>query len=151
MEKTSRVRYEDGKPGDRQILSVKWLRWPSPRVVALGTRPVIYSFVTSRGQVVRYTDVLTMTATAYDPGPESCGINAHGETRTGARATYGVVSVDPRVIKLGTRLYVEGYGFATALDTGSDIKGNRIDLCYDTYREAVMYGKRKVKVYILAN
>ncbi|NLG84996.1 MAG: DUF348 domain-containing protein [Firmicutes bacterium] len=150
VERGARLWLEDGKVYRREILSTRWLQSPERRLVALGTRPVIRSFVTSRGQVVRYTKVLEMISTGYDPGPESCGINAKGITRTGARATYGVVAVDPRVIPLGTRLYVEGYGFATALDTGSAIKGKRIDLCFDTYREAIMYGKRKVKVYILA-
>lgn len=150
VERIARLWLEDGRVRSREILSTVWLRRPGTRVVALGTRPVVRSFVTSRGQVVRYTEVLEMTATAYYPGPESCGVNAKGITRTGARATYGVVAVDPRVIPLGTRLYVEGYGFATALDTGSAIKGKKIDLCYDTYREAIMYGRRKVKVYILA-
>lgn len=149
VERTALVRYEDGRIKERQVLSTKWLRQPETRIVAVGTRPPVYTMVTSRGQVVRYTKMMVMTATAYDPGPESCGPNAKGITRTGHRATYGVVAVDPRVIPLYTRLYVEGYGFATALDTGSAIKGNRIDLCYDTYREAIMYGRRKVKVYIL--
>ncbi|MGQ9779593.1 MAG: ubiquitin-like domain-containing protein [Bacillota bacterium] len=150
VERVARLWLEDGRVRGREILSTRWLRRPERRLVALGTRPVIHTFVTSRGQVVRYTEVLEMTATGYYPGPESCGINAKGITRTGARATHGVVAVDPRVIPLGTRLYVEGYGFATALDTGSAIKGKKIDLCFDTYREAIMYGKRKVKVYILA-
>lgn len=150
VEKTARVLLEDGRVTKREVLATKWLRWPVARVVAVGTRPIVHTFLTSRGQTVRYTEKLTMTATAYYPGPESCGPNAKGITRTGARATYGVVAVDPKVIPLYTRLYVEGYGFATALDTGSAIKGNKIDLCYDTYREALMYGKKKINVYILA-
>lgn len=141
---------EDGVVRRREILATNWLRRPKTRVVAVGTRPIVHSFITSRGQVVRYTKMLVMTATGYNAGPESCGPNAKGITRTGHRATYGVVAVDPRVIPLGTRLYVEGYGFARALDTGSAIKGKKIDLCFDTYREALMYGKRKIKVYILA-
>ena len=150
VERTACIRMEDGRELERDVLSTNWLRWPVSRIVAQGTRPVIRTYITSRGHTVRYTDTLTMTATAYYPGPESCGVNAKGITKSGARATYGVVAVDPRVIPLGTRLYVEGYGFATALDTGSAIKGYKIDLCFDTYREAIMYGKRKVKVYILA-
>ncbi|MGE5598225.1 MAG: 3D domain-containing protein [Bacteroidota bacterium] len=150
VERTARLRLEDGAERDRQVISTRWLRRPETRVVAVGTRPVVRTFVTSRGKTVRYTKKLRMTATAYYPGPESCGPNAKGITRTGARATYGVVAVDPRVIPLGTRLYVEGYGFATALDTGSAIKGAKIDLCFDTYREAYMYGKRSIDVYILA-
>jgi 3D (Asp-Asp-Asp) domain-containing protein len=50
---------------------------------------------------------------------------------------------------MGTGMYIPGYGFAVAADRGSAIKGNRIDLCYDTYREAIQFGRRKVKVYLL--
>jgi 3D (Asp-Asp-Asp) domain-containing protein len=57
--------------------------------------------------------------------------------------------VDPKIIKLKTPLYIEGYGYALAGDTGSAIEGNRIDLCYDTYDEAQQFGRKKVKVYLL--
>lgn len=70
-------------------------------------------------------------------------------TATGMKAQHGVVAVDPSVIPLGTRLYVEGYGNAIAADTGSAIKGNRIDLCFDTLSECNKYGRRTVKVEIL--
>jgi 3D (Asp-Asp-Asp) domain-containing protein len=92
---------------------------------------------------------LIMEATAYDPGPRSCGKYADGYTATGAKATKGVVAVDDRVIPMGTRMYIPGYGFAVAADRGSAIKGNRIDLCYDTYREAIQFGRHQVKVYLL--
>ena len=62
----------------------------------------------------------------------------------------GVVAVDPRVIPLGTLLYVEGYGFAIASDIGSAIKGNKIDLCYTTRKEALRFGRKKVRVHIFA-
>jgi 3D (Asp-Asp-Asp) domain-containing protein len=65
------------------------------------------------------------------------------------KAQHGVVAVDPRVIPLGTRLNVEGYGNCIAGDTGSAIKGNRIDLCFDTLAECNAYGMRKVRVEIL--
>jgi 3D (Asp-Asp-Asp) domain-containing protein len=53
------------------------------------------------------------------------------------------------VIKLGTYVYVEGYGFAIAADTGGAIKGNRIDLCFNSRREALNFGRKTVKVHIL--
>ncbi|MFB3879912.1 MAG: 3D domain-containing protein [Armatimonadota bacterium] len=92
---------------------------------------------------------LVMTATAYDPGPRSCGKHADGYTATGVKAQKGVVAVDDRVIPMGTRMYIPGYGFAVAADRGSAIKGMRIDLCYNTYAEAKQFGRRKVKVYLL--
>ncbi len=65
------------------------------------------------------------------------------------KAQKGVVAVDTRFIPLGTRLYIPGYGLAVAADRGSAIKGNRIDLCFNTYAEAVRFGRRIVEVYIL--
>ena len=70
-------------------------------------------------------------------------------------AKGGVVGVDPGVIPLGTRVYVETadgqyiYGTAVAADTGGAIKGNKIDICVDTSSEAYAFGRRTVNVYIL--
>jgi 3D (Asp-Asp-Asp) domain-containing protein len=90
---------------------------------------------------------MILTATAYSPiGNGKWGM----QTATpGVRCRYGIVAVDPRVIPLGTRLYVEGYGECVALDTGGAIKGRRIDLFYPTERQASNYGRRKVRVTIL--
>ena len=97
--------------------------------------------------------VMTMVATAYDAGPISTGKSpghpAYGITASGMRATFGVVAIDPRVIPFYTRLYIPGYGYAIAGDTGGDIRGNRIDLFYPTYGEAIRWGRRTVTVYIL--
>jgi 3D (Asp-Asp-Asp) domain-containing protein len=67
------------------------------------------------------------------------------------KAGYGVAAVDTSVIPLGTKLYVEGYGYAIAADTGGAIKGNRIDLCYNSHSAALAsgYGHTNVKVYVL--
>lgn len=88
---------------------------------------------------------MTMVATMYCPLEP--GLDDH--TATGMKATRGVIAVDPRVIPLGTRMWVEGYGNGIAGDTGSAIKGNRIDLCVDTLEECNAYGKRTVQVVIL--
>jgi 3D (Asp-Asp-Asp) domain-containing protein len=92
-----------------------------------------------------------MEATAYDPSPESNGVEWAGTTALGWRTRYGIVAVDPRIIALRSLIYVDGYGFAWAGDTGGDIKGKRIDLCYNTTQEALRWGRRKVRVYILGN
>lgn len=147
-EQTLQYTIEDGRVVRTAVIEERIIKEPQKKVIAVGTKPPIYSLVTSRG-TYQYSRMLPMTATAYYPGPESCGPNATGYTRMGIKAQYGVVAVDPRVIPLGTRLYVEGYGPALAADTGSAIKGQKIDLCFDTYREARLYGKKKIKVYIL--
>lgn len=91
--------------------------------------------------------VMTMESTAYTPSAGR-GSRATFRTATGRRAAYGVVAVDPNVIPLGTLLFVEGYGFAIAADTGGAIKGNKIDVCIESYRDAIQWGRRDVKVHI---
>lgn len=88
--------------------------------------------------------VKTMESTAYLPTDGS----GHGRTASGLRAKFGVVAVDPKVIKIGTLLYVEGYGFAVAADTGGAIKGNKIDVCMHDKAKALKWGRRKVQVHI---
>ncbi len=97
--------------------------------------------------------ILTMTATAYTNSPSDTGKRpgdpGYGITKSGTVARVGEVAVDPRVIPLGTRLYVEGYGPAVAGDTGADIQGERIDEFYETRAECVQFGRRTVAVWIV--
>jgi 3D (Asp-Asp-Asp) domain-containing protein len=95
-----------------------------------------------------YKKVLNMTSTAYAPGPLD---NGKWDTKTyvGSTVRRGVAAVDPNVIPMGTKLWVEGYGEAIADDQGSAIKGNRIDLVFNDRQEALDYGIQKVKVYVL--
>ena len=89
-----------------------------------------------------------MEATAYYPGFASNG--AWGNmTAMGYEAKPGRVAVDPRVIPLGSRLFVEGYGYCVAVDTGGGIKGNRIDLCFFTRDECIQFGRKALSVYLL--
>lgn len=92
-----------------------------------------------------YVAVMTMEATAYLPSDG----DGYGITATGIPATYGVAAVDPAVIPLGSRLYIPGYGEAIAADTGGAIYGYRIDLCMESYSEAMNFGRRDVTVYVL--
>jgi uncharacterized protein YabE (DUF348 family) len=148
-ERQVKIVYEDGREVNRYRLAEKITQPAVNTVIARGIRTVVRTLTTSRGSF-RYVEVKNMLATAYYPGPESCGkYAAFGQTYTGKKAGFGLVAVDPRVIKLGTMLYIEGYGRAEAADIGGAIKGNRIDLCYETYREAAMYGAKRIKVYIL--
>jgi uncharacterized protein YabE (DUF348 family) len=134
---------------------------PTDKIVEIGTteKPVEEPKTTQVAQTTKttqsapssYSSVITMSATAYCPCSKCCGSGAKGITANGMKAQYGVVAVDKRVIPLGTKLYIEGYGYAIAADTGSAIKGNRIDLCYNTHYSALHsgYGHTPVKVYIL--
>jgi uncharacterized protein YabE (DUF348 family) len=149
MERQVKVVYEDGRPVRQIKLMDKVIKPALNGIIAVGVKPLVQTLVTSRG-TYRYIELRKMEATAYYPGPESTGkYAAAARTYTGKRAGFGLVAVDRRVIPLGTKLYIEGYGKAEAADIGAAIKGNRIDLCFETYREAIMFGRKKVKVYIL--
>ena len=148
QEKFFEITYENGREVDKKLVLTKVVREPKDEIIGIGTREVWQTLSTSRGGV-RYREVKDMTATAYYPGPESTGKWADGFTATGVKAGFGIAAVDPKVIPLGTRLYIPGYGHALAADVGGAIKGKRIDLCFETYKEAIQYGRRQVKVYIL--
>lgn len=140
--------YQDEILTKQTTLAKKVINPAVNEIIAVGTKPVIRTLLTSRGSY-RYVEAKVMEATAYSPGPESCGKWADGYTYTGKKAGYGMVAVDPRVIRLGTQLYIEGYGKAEAADIGGAIKGNKIDLCYETHQEALRFGRKKIKVYVL--
>ncbi|MBR7554763.1 3D domain-containing protein [Allobacillus sp. GCM10007491] len=109
----------------------------------------------SKGEIVQVSQqesnnqTLYVTATAYTAYCDGCS----GVTRTGidlrANPNQKVIAVDPNVIPLGSKVWVEGYGTAIAGDTGSAIKGNRIDLFIPSHEEAVRYGVREVKIEII--
>jgi uncharacterized protein YabE (DUF348 family) len=149
------ITYHDGEEVSREVIEQQTIKQPQNRIVEKGTKDVL---VTSRG-AVRFKKAVYMTATAYDATYESTGKHpgdpGYGITRSGTKVRPGVVAVDPRVIPLGTRLYVKSldgssdYGFAIAEDTGGAIKGNKIDLYFESPSDVRKYGKRKVLVYIL--
>ncbi|MDA8195400.1 MAG: 3D domain-containing protein [Thermaerobacter sp.] len=139
--KQVQVLMQDGQPVRQTVLGQKVVNPPQNEVVLYGTRQLI----ARGGQVLQFSRVLTMVSTAYWPDPAW----SNGYTTLGMKAHYGVVAVDPRVIPLGTRLYIPGYGFAVAADTGSAIVGDRIDLCFDTQAPATAWGVRTVRVFIL--
>ena len=136
-----KVTYADGAAVHRERVGWRVVREPQPRIVSVGSQLLIVS----RGEFVG-KETLQMVATAYSP---YCCRGVDNITATGVHAGYGVVAVDPAVIPLGSRLYIEGYGYALAGDTGSRIKGLRIDLGYDTKRQAIQFGRRTVRVYII--
>jgi uncharacterized protein YabE (DUF348 family) len=145
-----KITYEDGKEVDRQVIGEKILKQAINGLREEGTKTTL---VTSRGKTYNFVKSITMSATAYDSSFESCGKHEgdpyYGITASGMKVKPGIVAVDPRVIPLGTWLYVEGYGEALAADTGGAIKGNKIDLFYESPKTVKNFGRRKVKVYVL--
>lgn len=93
---------------------------------------------------------LVMESTAYSSDPaDSLGGGTVTATGQNLLENPMAVAVDPTVIPLGTRLYVEGYGEAIASDTGGAIKGNIIDVHFSTYDQCIQWGRRQVTVTIL--
>lgn len=98
------------------------------------------------GHEVVFTKSMDLVASKYTVGEPGVG----NVTYTGVTVRTGAVAVDPRVIPLGTLLYVEGYGYAVAVDIGGAIKGNRIDLfSWESHDEAYVFGLQPRKVWIL--
>jgi 3D (Asp-Asp-Asp) domain-containing protein len=177
IEITTCVWTRDGKVTSRQVVKRHTVQPVRNQIIALGTRDrympqnvpynsryaQAYALAARGGSprdrmgmqktpadagTLRPIRSLELVATGYSPDPRENG----GSTRTatGLGIGYGAAAVDPRVIPLGTKLYVEGYGYALACDTGGAIKGHRIDLAYDSYYVANTKGRRRVRVWILA-
>jgi 3D (Asp-Asp-Asp) domain-containing protein len=173
LEVTERVWFLNGKYTKAEAVSRRVVKPAQHTVVALGTRsPYVPNRIpyhrryarayglSARGgsprdrfvapanpgtfRALKHIDVI---ATGYSPDPRENG--GWTVTATGLPIGYGAAAVDPRVIPLGTKMYVEGYGYAFACDVGGAIKGKRIDLAYDSYRVANTKGRRKVRVWIL--
>jgi 3D (Asp-Asp-Asp) domain-containing protein/galactitol-specific phosphotransferase system IIB component len=150
---------QEGKNGLKQVISEKILvggelieetikevivkEEPKDQIVLKGIEKGIQDALT--GKNYEYTKVYDMEASAYT----NSGGDGRGYTASGIKTFVGVVAVDPRVIPLGTKLYVEGYGLALAADTGGAIKGNKIDLFFTTERECYQFGRRPKTVYVL--
>lgn len=138
---------ENGKEVSRKLLSEKTIQEKQDKVVAVGTKPLAVKMVASRGETGG-TEIY-VSSTAYTAHCSGCS----GKTATGinlrANPDVKVIAVDPNVIPLGTKVYVEGYGYAIAADTGSAIKGNKIDVFFATKAEAYRWGRKTVKIKIL--
>ena len=133
----------DGVELHREKASERIVTKPVAEIVQYGQRATLPSRGYFSGR-----RMLTMIPTTYDP--YHCGGDGRGITASGLKARFGVVAVDPRFIPLGTKLFVEGYGYAIAADTGGAIKRNRIDLCVDSKHQARgITSYKPVRVYII--
>lgn len=141
----------DGQIKEKHRLGKTVMRQPEPAVVGIGV------FITSPDAAVQAslayphpegTPTYEMEATAYCPLPEETDGDPWS-TSVGLRSGYGIVAVDPHVIPYYTPLYIDGYGYAVAGDTGGAIRGERIDVFFYTYQETVSFGRRPIKVWVL--
>ena len=155
----------DGVETNRTVTEQTVIQQPVSEVIAVGVGceplppkdPVDELIITDRhiilpnGEVLTYKGTMQVVATAYSQFDKGCGMI----TATGTTVHIGSVAVDPRVIPLGTRMFIisnDGdyvYGIATAEDTGSSIKEAKIDLYYPSVEECLNFGRRNVTVFFL--
>ncbi|MBU0491346.1 MAG: DUF348 domain-containing protein [Chloroflexi bacterium] len=146
----TQIVYEDGQEIKRDI----WREWvaqePITKVVAYGKKIVVREATAEDGTTIQYWRKIRVLATSYHEG--ECGKDPdhpeYGITYLGWRVRPGIVAVDPRVVNLRGELYVPGYGYSVAGDTGSLIKGMRIDV-YFPMQEYVSWN-HWVTIYLLA-
>ncbi len=148
MSKTFEVTLENGKEVSRELLSEKEVKEKQDKVVAVGTIEVTQ--IASRGENASEEGTeLYVNSTAYTASCNGCS----GHTATGidlkSNPNAKVIAVDPSVIPLGTKVYVEGYGYAVAGDTGGAVKGKKIDVFFPTKAEAYRWGNKQVRIKIL--
>jgi 3D (Asp-Asp-Asp) domain-containing protein len=147
-ERRIRVRYENGQEISRTLENEYVALPPTTHIRGYGTKIIVRSVGTPSGPV-EYWRTIRMLATSYSA--ETAGVSPtsdwYGRTATGARMRKGIVAVDPRLISLGSKVYVPNYGVGLAADTGGAIKGKRIDLGYDNNNLELWY--RWVDVYLL--
>ncbi len=129
---------------DEKVLEVTITEEPTDKIILKGVKNSVNDPFT--GENYAYTKVYSMEATAYTISDDGWG----NRTASGMTTFVGMVAVDPKVIPLGTKIYVEGYGIAIAGDTGGAIKGNIIDLFFNSRSECLQFGRQHgLKVYIL--
>lgn len=152
--KKYKIIYENGKEVDRKLIDEKVIEEPVNKVVAIGTKEEQPNLVTvsnsnNKSQGQPNGKVLRMRATAYTADCSGCS----GITSTGmnlkANKNAKVIAVDPKIIPLGSKVWVEGYGYAVAADTGGSIRGHRIDVHVPTKADAHRFGIKTVKVVIV--
>ncbi|MFD6438276.1 ubiquitin-like domain-containing protein [Peribacillus sp. NPDC060186] len=141
---------ENGKEVKRQLLSEKVVNKKQDKVITVGTKTTVAQ--ASRGASnVNSTSgkEIYVSSTAYTASCKGCS----GVTSTGvdlkSNPDAKIIAVDPSVIPMGSKVYVEGYGYAVAADKGGAIKGNRIDVFFSSKNDAYRWGVKKVKVRVL--
>ena len=142
-EVTYEVIYKDGVESSRNVTSTKTIVEPQNEIVVKGTGQV---YASRGGESINYKEKLNCVATAYS------GDRTTATGRAPVRNPSGIstIAVDPSFIPLGSKVYVEGYGYAIASDTGGAIKGNIIDLFLNSSSECWSWGRRPVTVLIVA-
>ena len=144
-----RIRFEDGQEVARTLEDVWVAQQPRQHVISYGQKIVPQTFVNEAGEEIVYWRKMRMRATSYSASTAGVPTSVpwYGITRTGDVMRKGVVAVDPKLIPLRSKVYVPGYGYGDALDTGNAIQSKRIDLGYDDHNLELW--RKWVDVYLL--
>lgn len=146
VKKTYEVVLENGEEVSKTLVSEEVVEAAKDQIVAVGTKKVEPVSV-SRGEAS--SKEFFVEATAYTANCNGCS----GKTATGfdlrSNPNAKIIAVDPNVIPLGAKVWVEGYGYAIAADTGGNINGHKIDVFFPSKSEAYSWGRKKVKIKIL--
>jgi uncharacterized protein YabE (DUF348 family) len=148
-QKTFEVVKENGKEVTRTLQSEKVISEPITKVVNVGTKVVTAAVSRNNSSAPSGGKEFYVSATAYTPNCSGCS----GITATGINLNNNpglkLIAVDPSVIPLGSKVWVEGYGYAIAGDTGGAIKGNKIDVLFSSKAQAYAWGRKKVRIKVL--
>ena len=148
---TTSIIYIGGVEDHREITNTE-ITEPVNAILDVGTA-WLGSLTDVTAEDFHYFRRVRMEATAYTSGFGCTGKHPcdpwYGITASGRHVQHGIVAVDRNVIPLGTRLYVENYGFAIAADVGGAIRGNKIDLFMYDIADALRFGRRHIYVWIL--
>ncbi len=147
---------ENGEIVSKSLVSEEEVKQAVTRVDEYGT---LLQYRLPSGEVFTYSKVYDMKATAYTTSFEECNKTddhpAYGITYSGIPVRKGIIAVDPKVIPLGTKVYIqtvgrgEDYGFSLAADIGTGVNGYKVDLYMEDKSTALQWGIRNVRVYIL--
>ena len=153
MERTYELVKENGEVVSKTLQAEKIIKQPKTEVVAVGTKVITASVSRSNNSSSSSAPAggkeFYVTSTAYTASCAGCsGITATG-INLKANPSMKVIAVDPSIIPLGSKVWVEGYGYAIAGDTGGAIKGNKIDVFVASHSQAVAWGRKKVRIKVL--
>ena len=144
-----RVRYENGQEVSRNLEDTWVAQEPAQRIIAYGQLIEPQSVTTPEGEQITYWRRIRMLASSYSAATAGVATSEawYGRTYTGDTMRKGIVAVDPKIIPLRSKVFVSGYGYGDALDTGTAIRSRRIDLGYDN--DNLQLWNRWVDVYLL--
>ncbi|MFJ5625226.1 ubiquitin-like domain-containing protein [Peribacillus loiseleuriae] len=149
LSKQFEVTKENGKEVARALISEKVVTEKTDKVVAVGTKQLVAQVSRGEDNSQGSGREIYVSSTAYTAGCNGCS----GTTATGINLKQNpnakVIAVDPNIIPLGTKVYVEGYGYAVAADKGGAIKGHKIDVFFPSKSDAYRWGVKKVKIRVL--